>query len=135
MIAARRATALASATAALLVLLPLASTRAEEITSAQLANVKAAEEARIRTVEKVYGTVVAIYGNNRKGGGSGVLYDADGYALTNYHVVRGAGKSGWAGLADGKMYRWKLIGLDPGGDHGNHQTYAGKKEFPVCGIG
>ena len=28
----------------------------------------------------------------------------------------GGGEEGWGGLADGKLYRWKLIGTDPGGD-------------------
>ena len=67
-------------------------------------------------IESVYGAVVAIYGNDRQGGGSGVLFDPSGYALTNHHVIAGAGEGGWAGLADGKLYRWKLIGTDPGGD-------------------
>jgi S1-C subfamily serine protease len=82
----------------------------------ELAAVRAAEAARIQAIDSVYGAVVAIYGNDRGGGGSGVLYDPAGYALTNHHVVAAAGESGWAGLADGKLYRWKLIGTDPGGD-------------------
>jgi S1-C subfamily serine protease len=87
-----------------------------KITPDDLAAVKAAEAARIAVISKVYGSVVAIYGNDRKGGGSGVLYDPAGYALTNHHVVAAAGDEGWAGLADGKLYRWKLLGTDPGGD-------------------
>jgi serine protease Do len=89
---------------------------AEEITAEELAAIKAAEEARIAAIDRVYGSVVAIYGNDRGGGGSGVLYDPAGYTLTNHHVVAGAGVEGWAGLADGKLYRWRLIGTDPGGD-------------------
>src|SRR5687767_12259529 len=86
------------------------------ISSDELAAVKAAEAARVGVIAKVYGAVVAIYGNDRQGGGSGVLYDPAGYALTNHHVVAAAGDEGWAGLADGKLYRWKLLGTDPGGD-------------------
>jgi S1-C subfamily serine protease len=45
-----------------------------------------------------------------------VLFDEAGYALTNHHVVAGAGVNGQGGLADGKLYPWKLVGTDPGGD-------------------
>ena len=105
-----------------------------DISSEDLAKVKALEQARIETIEKVYGSVVAIYGMTRKGGGSGVLYDPEGYALTNYHVVKGAGVAGWGGLADGKMYKWKLIGIDPGGDLAIIKL-EGKKSFPYSELG
>jgi S1-C subfamily serine protease len=99
-----------------------------------MAAVRAAETARIQAIESVYGAVVAIYGNDRQGGGSGVLYDPAGYALTNHHVVAAAGDNGWAGLADGKLYRWKLIGTDPGGDVAIIQL-AGQEKFPFAPIG
>ncbi|MEX0585304.1 MAG: trypsin-like peptidase domain-containing protein, partial [Pirellulales bacterium] len=118
-----------------LVLLSGRTAPAEETLSRdELAKVKAAEDARVRTIEGVYGSVVAIYGNNRQGGGSGVLYDPAGYALTNYHVVAGAGKEGWGGLADGKLYRWKLIGMDPGGDVAIIKL-SGKDRFPIAPVG
>ena len=82
----------------------------------ELTRVQQAEQARVRAIANVEGTVVAIFGNDRMGGGSGVLISPDGLALTNFHVVNGAGEEGLAGLADGKLYRWKAIGLDPGGD-------------------
>jgi S1-C subfamily serine protease len=116
------------------VLMLRCGTAAELISADQLAVVKATEAARIASIEKVYGSVVAIYGNDRQGGGSGVLYDPDGYALTNYHVVNAAGKDGWAGLADGKLYRWKLIGLDPGGDVAIIRL-EGQDKFPVAALG
>ncbi|WP_254513543.1 S1C family serine protease [Anatilimnocola floriformis] len=113
---------------------PLANAADEEITPAELAAIRAAEEARITAISNVYGSVVAIYGNDRKGGGSGVLYDPAGYALTNHHVVAGAGVDGWAGLADGLLYRWKLIGTDPGGDVAIIQLEAKEKgkKFPIA---
>jgi S1-C subfamily serine protease len=100
----------------------------------ELAAVKKAEALRVAAIESVYGAVVAIFGNDRGGGGSGVLYDPIGYALTNHHVVGAAGSGGWAGLADGKLYRWKLIGTDPGGDVAIIQLL-GKKRFPTAPIG
>lgn len=81
-----------------------------------LVRVRSVEASRIAAIEKVYHTVVAIYPPNRQGGGSGVVYDPAGYVLTNYHVTAGAGLIGVAGLADGKLYKWHLVGHDPGGD-------------------
>ena len=111
--------------------------RAEDapaITADELAAVKAAEAERIQAIESVYGAVVAIYGNDRQGGGSGVLFDPAGYALTNHHVVGAGGTEGWAGLADGKLYRWKLIGTDPGGDVAIIRLM-GKEAFPAAPLG
>lgn len=119
-------------------LLPPARCQAAEpaptIAADDLKLVKAAEAARIKAIDSVYGAVVAIYGNDRQGGGSGVLYDPAGFALTNHHVVAAAGDNGWAGLADGKLYRWKLIGTDPGGDVAIIQL-AGQEKFPVAPLG
>jgi len=96
--------------------------------------VKQAEDARIRTIQQVYGSVVAVYGMQPHGGGSGVLYDPAGYALTNYHVVRAAGQQGKAGLADGQLYPWKLVGLDPGGDVAVIKL-EGQPRFPFSRLG
>jgi serine protease Do len=90
--------------------------RSKTFSSEDLSDVRAAESARIAAIGRAYPTVVAIYGNDRQGGGSGVLFDPAGYALTNHHVIAGAGESGWAGLSDGRLYRWQLLGTDPGGD-------------------
>jgi serine protease Do len=109
----------------------LAQELADEISPADLAAVKTAQKQRVETIARVYGAVVAIYGNDRAGGGSGVLYDPDGFVLTNHHVVAGAGTEGWGGLADGKLYRWKLIGTDPGGDVAIIQL-TGKDVFPYA---
>ena len=107
---------------------------AETISPEELELVKQAEAARTQIIEDVYGTVVAIYGNVRQGGGSGFLFDEAGYALTNHHVVAGAGSEGWAGLADGRLYRWHLVGTDPGGDVAIIRL-TGKPRFPVARLG
>jgi len=107
---------------------------ADEISPEELQLVQRAEKARIEAISRVRGSVVAIYGNNRQGGGSGVLYDPAGFAITNHHVVAAAGDSGWAGLADGVLYRWRLVGTDPGGDVAVIQLF-GKEEFPAAPLG
>jgi len=110
------------------------SAAGELLTPEELAAVRQAEQARIEAIDGVFGAVVAIYGNNRQGGGSGVLFDPDGLALTNHHVVAAAGKEGWGGLADGKLYRWRLISTDPGGDVAVIRL-TGKDRFPAAALG
>jgi S1-C subfamily serine protease len=77
---------------------------------------KAAEEKRIEVVKKVQPAVVAVFNAGGQGGGSGVLIDEDGYALTNFHVVEGAGITMQCGLSDGVLYDAILVGLDKVGD-------------------
>jgi S1-C subfamily serine protease len=62
------------------------------------------------------------------------VFDPAGYALTNHHVVAAAGANGQAGLADGKLYPWKLVGTDPGGDVAIIKL-EGKDKFPVSPLG
>lgn len=78
--------------------------------------VRDAEAKRIAVVEKVRPAVVAVFANGGQGGGSGVLIDAEGFALTNFHVVQGAGPTMQCGLADGILYDAVLVGLDRVGD-------------------
>ncbi|MCP4776330.1 MAG: trypsin-like serine protease [Planctomycetaceae bacterium] len=96
--------------------------------------VAAIERYRIHAINRVIQSVVAIYDEDRQGGGSGVIIDPSGIVLTNHHVIMGAGIKGWGGLADGKLYRWKLIGTDPGGDLAIIQL-EGKSVFPATPLG
>ena len=75
-----------------------------------------AEARRIAVVQKARPSVVAIFSPNGQGGGSGVVITPDGYALTNFHVVEGAGPVMQCGLPDGVLYDGVLVGLDRVGD-------------------
>ena len=86
------------------------------ITDAELKSVLTFEQQRVSAIAKVIDSVVAIYDQDRGGGGSGVVITPTGITLTNHHVIIGAGVEGWGGMAGDEMYRWKLIGTDPGGD-------------------
>src|SRR5262249_833921 len=71
------------------------------------------------------------------GGGSGVLVSDDGYALTNFHVVQGAGPVMQCGLPDGVLYDAVLVGLDKVGDVALIKLLPKKEgaKFPAAGMG
>lgn len=50
-----------------------------------------------------------------KGVGSGVIFDANGYIATNYHVVEDAQEI-TVSLADGRTFTGKVLGTDPATD-------------------
>lgn len=106
----------------------------ESMTADEMQLVRDAEAQRIKVIQKVVGSVVAVYGPSRQGGGSGVIIDPSGIALTNHHVVASAGLKGFGGLDDGKLYEWDLIGTDPGGDVAIIKL-KGKDEFPWSPLG
>ncbi len=106
----------------------------DDLSDDQMKAVLELEQQRVKAIDRVVGSVIAIYGNNRAGGGSGVIIHPSGIALTNHHVIIGAGVEGWGGISDGKMYRWKLIGTDPGGDVSIIQM-EGRDEFPWTPLG
>ncbi len=68
------------------------------------------EAARQRVVAKCVPAVCAI-----ASGGSGVIIDPAGYALTNFHVSN-TNPNQKVGLPDGKVYDAKLLGIDATGD-------------------
>ncbi len=72
-----------------------------------------AEKKRIAAIEKAKPSVVAVI----TGGGSGVLIDEEGYALTNFHVTSAAHTPLLkCGLPNGILYDAVLVGLDKVGD-------------------
>lgn len=101
-----------------------AAAQAQERSAALEAALKA-ESQRVELIERLRKTVIAIFlavpegdeeeGQPRQGGGSGVIIDAEGHALTNYHVVREAKKVN-VGLSDGRVRTAVVKGRDPTGD-------------------
>jgi S1-C subfamily serine protease len=92
--------------------------------------VLAAEARRVETIRQATATAVAIFAGT-EGGGSGVLISADGYALTNFHVVQPAGVAMTCGLADGRLYDAVLVGIDPTGDVALVKLL-GRDDFPFA---
>lgn len=95
-----------------------------------------AETARIELIARLTPTVVCIFNERQMGGGSGVLIDAQGYGLTNYHVIASllGTRRGLAGLSDGKLYELEVLGIDPGGDLAMFRL-TGKERFDFAELG
>jgi S1-C subfamily serine protease len=94
------------------------------------------ERERIDLIARLAPTVVCVYDDNRRGGGSGVIIDPAGYGLTNFHVVAGMMKKrqGLGGLNDGKLYDLDILGIDPTGDVAMFRI-SGLDRFPHVGLG
>lgn len=92
------------------------------------------EARRISVIDKAKDTVVAVFPLNGRGGGSGVVISPDGYALTNWHVVRPCGYAMKCGMADGRAYDAVLVGLDPTGDVALIKLF-GRDDFPHAEMG
>lgn len=77
-------------------------------------------ETVVRVVEAIGPAVIGVRRTSRArdlydGAGSGVIISPDGYALTNNHVVHGAGRLE-AVLEDGSVVAAELVGADPDTD-------------------
>ncbi len=77
-------------------------------------------ETIIRVVDTIGPAVIGVRRTSRTqdlydGAGSGVIFSPDGYALTNNHVVRGAGRIEGV-LHDGSVVEAEIVGADPDTD-------------------
>lgn len=71
----------------------------------------------------------------KRGLGSGVIFDSEGYILTNNHVVEGADKLE-VKLADGRTFKAKLAGADPDTELAVIKLQGDKvKNLPVAELG
>ena len=96
--------------------------------------VRAAEAARVEVIASIAPTVVCIFSPAGDNGGSGVLIDPGGEALTNFHVVAGLGPFVKCGLSDGELY-WAVVkSVDPTGDVALIKLL-GRDDFPAARLG
>ena len=98
------------------------------------AEVLAAETQRIAVMAKASASVLAIFDPAGQGGGSGVVISADGYALTNFHVVHPCGNAMKCGMSDRHVYDAVIVGLDPTGDVALIKLL-GRDDFPHAEMG
>lgn len=90
-----------------------------------------AETQRIAAMNKAKDAVLAVFAANGQGGGSGVVITADGYAVSNFHVVQPCGIAAQCGMADGNVYDAVVVGLDPTGDVAVLKLF-GRDDFPCA---
>jgi serine protease Do len=93
-----------------------------------------AESERAAAIARASAATVAVFDAKGEGGGSGVLISADGFALTNFHVVAPCGAAMKCGLNDGKIYDAVVVGIDPVGDVALIQLL-GRDDFPAAEVG
>ncbi len=93
-----------------------------------------AEAERVAVMDKAEDAVLAIFSSSGRGGGSGVVISADGYALTNFHVVKPCGNAMKCGMADGSLYDAVVVGIDPTGDVALIKLF-GRDDFPHAELG
>lgn len=98
------------------------------------ATVAAAQSRRIAVMAEARTKTIAVFPPEGQGGGSGVLISADGYALTNFHVVSGSEKHMKCGLNDGRAYDAVVVGIDPVGDVALIKLF-GRNDFPFAEFG
>jgi S1-C subfamily serine protease len=70
----------------------------------------------------------------RRGTGSGCIINAEGYILTNHHVIEDAQRLEVT-LADGSKWRGKLVGTDPDSDLAVIKIDAEQKRLPYLPLG
>ena len=105
---------------------------AQERTSPPLPDsVAEIEQARIDAIAKGSRSTICVFGPQSHGGGSGVVISADGYALSNYHVVEGSGPFMKCSMNDGVLYDSVIVGIDPVGDVALIKLL-GRDDFPFA---
>jgi S1-C subfamily serine protease len=90
---------------------------------------QAAEQQRIAAIAKASQTAIGIFGPGGKGGGSGVVISADGYAVTNFHVIQGCKEFMKCSMNDGNLYDAVIVGIDATGDVALIKLL-GRNDFP-----
>ncbi|QDU93141.1 Periplasmic serine endoprotease DegP precursor [Lignipirellula cremea] len=96
--------------------------------------VLAAQQERIAAIAKAKAASVSVFANGGRGGGSGVVITADGYALTNFHVSKPAGNHMKCSMPDGVLYDAVIVGIDPTGDVAMIKLL-GRDDFPHAELG
>jgi serine protease Do len=93
-----------------------------------------AEQARVAAMARALKSAVCVFESGGNGGGSGVVITPDGFALSNFHVVKPTGTYMQCGMADGRLYDAVLVGIDPTGDVAMIKLL-GRDDFPAAELG
>ena len=116
--------------AAIVLAMAMPSARAADVPDSVLES----EQARIAAIAKAKAAAISVFSRGGRGGGSGVVITPDGYALTNFHVVRPAGDYMQCSMPDGKLYDAVIVSIDPVGDVAMIKLL-GRDDFPTAEMG
>lgn len=105
----------------------------QEVTEEQKTAFIAHQKARIEAIAKAKRATISVFAPSGTNGGSGVLISEEGYAITNYHVVKPCGNFMKCSLPNGNLYDAVLVGIDPVGDVAMIRL-VGEETFPVAEI-
>ena len=94
-------------------------------------SVLSAQAKRLAAIRKASASTVMVFAAGGNGGGSGVLISPEGYALSNFHVVKPAGTAMKCALNDGQLYDAVVVGVDPVGDVALIKMI-GRDDFPFA---
>lgn len=89
---------------------------------------------------------ITVTGSTSSDIGAGVIYDASGHIVTNYHVISAASSSGTSGaaassgsiqvtLSDGRVYQASVVGSDPSTDLAVVQLQSPPSDLTVARFG
>ncbi|MEQ8791185.1 MAG: trypsin-like peptidase domain-containing protein [Pirellulaceae bacterium] len=117
--------------ASLLVALLLTVATADTVRAEVDPAVLAAQKQRIEAIAKAQKAAVSVFAAGGRGGGSGVVITPDGYALTNFHVVKPAGSIMHCSMPDDQLYEAVIVGIDPVGDVAMIKLL-GRDDFPCA---
>jgi S1-C subfamily serine protease len=88
----------------------------------------------METIERASQATVSVFGPTGSGGGSAVVISPDGYALSNFHVVKPSGDHMKCSLPNGNLYDAVVVGIDPTGDVALIRLL-GSDQFPHAPMG
>ena len=93
-----------------------------------------AQQQRVEAIQRACQSTISVFGPGGSGGGSGVVISADGYALSNFHVVKPSGDHMKCSLPDGRLVDAVVVGIDPTGDVALIKLL-GRDDFPHADLG
>lgn len=106
----------------------------QDLSEAELEAFQKAQTERIQAIDRCKQATVCVLAPSGNNGGSGVVIDERGYALTNFHVVKPCGNFMKCAMADGVLYDAALVGVDPVGDVALIRLFS-DKPFPTAELG
>lgn len=98
---------------------------------------EAASSASMQMIERTHKSVAQVRRSGGHGAGAGVIWDKDGFVLTNYHVVAGRceGRKVQVALQDGRTFDAEVVKRSRSLDLALLQLWGSPSDLPAAPIG